>query len=112
MSNRLQQSQWDFEGKSNQPTGRTIYRVSELNRKVKALLQNQFEGVWVEGEVTGLRQQSSGHVYFAIKDDKGQLNCLISLFNFTISVPPSPAEGQKERFSWLALNLSKLISSG
>lgn len=77
MSNRLQQSQWDFEGKSNQPTKRTIYRVSELNRKVKALLQNQFGGVWVEGEVTGLRQQSSGHVYFAIKDDKGQLNCAL-----------------------------------
>ncbi|SVB00752.1 uncharacterized protein METZ01_LOCUS153606, partial [marine metagenome] len=31
----------------------------------------------VEGEITGLRRQASGHTYFGIKDENGQLSCVL-----------------------------------
>jgi len=32
--------------------------------------------VWVGGKITNLRSQSSGHVYFTLKDANAQLNCV------------------------------------
>jgi len=75
--NREQQSLWDFGGLPEQGSGRKVYGVAELNRKVKGLLENQLGAIWVMGEITGLRGQSSGHIYFGIKDEKGQLNCAL-----------------------------------
>jgi len=74
---REQQSLWDFEGLSEQGEARKVYGVAELNRKAKVLLENQLGTVWVEGQITGLRRQSSGHIYFGIKDEKGQLGCAL-----------------------------------
>ena len=74
---REQQSQWDFGGLPEQGEARKVYGVAELNRKAKGLLENQLGTVWVEGQVTGLRRQSSGHIYFGIKDEKGQLGCAL-----------------------------------
>ena len=69
---REQQSLWDFGGLSGQEEARKVYGVAELNRKVKGLLEGQLGAVWVEGQITGLRQQASGHIYFGIKDEEGQ----------------------------------------
>jgi exodeoxyribonuclease VII large subunit len=33
--------------------------------------------VWVTGEVTNLRAQSSGHIYFTLKDAAAQLSCVL-----------------------------------
>jgi len=74
---REQQSLWDFGGLPEQGEARKVYGVAELNRKAKGLLENQLGTVWVEGEITGLRRQSSGHIYFGIKDEKGQLGCAL-----------------------------------
>ena len=74
---REQQSQWDFGGPPYQGETRKVYGVTELNREVKGLLENQLGTVWVEGQITGLRQQASGHIYFGIKDEKGQLSCAL-----------------------------------
>ena len=74
---REQQSLWDFGGVPEQGKARKVYGVAELNRKVKGLLENQLGTVWVEGQITGLRRQSSGHIYFDIKDEKGQLSCAL-----------------------------------
>ena len=75
--NREQQSLWDFGGLPEQGNGRKVYGVAELNRKVKGLLENQLGAIWVMGEITGLRRQASGHIYFGIKDEKGQLSCAL-----------------------------------
>src|SRR5208283_415322 len=32
---------------------------------------------WVTGEITNCRAQSSGHVYFTLKDAAAQLNCIV-----------------------------------
>ena len=57
--------------------GRKILSVSELTAQVKRLLEKQVGSVWVTGEITNLRAQSSGHIYFTLKDAAAQLSCVL-----------------------------------
>ncbi len=81
-------SQWDFgelfppSPGSSGATGpmaatRKILSVSELTAQVKRLLEKSVGSVWVTGEVTNLRAQSSGHMYFTLKDAGAQLSCVL-----------------------------------
>lgn len=57
---------------------RHIYKVSELTRMIKAVLEESFlSDVWVEGEVSGLSRPFSGHIYFKLKDENSQIDCVI-----------------------------------
>ncbi len=56
---------------------RKILSVSELTAQVRRLLEGQVGTIWVTGEVTNLRAQSSGHMYFTLKDAGSQLNCVL-----------------------------------
>ncbi|MCP4475642.1 MAG: exodeoxyribonuclease VII large subunit [Gammaproteobacteria bacterium] len=49
--------------------------VSELNRRVKGLLEGSFPPLWVEGEVSNFASPASGHWYFTLKDENSQLRC-------------------------------------
>ena len=40
-------------------------------------LENRFPLLWVTGEISNLRRPSSGHVYFALKDESAQVDCVI-----------------------------------
>jgi exodeoxyribonuclease VII large subunit len=71
------QSQWDFGELFPADAGRRVLTVSELTQQVRRLLEGQIGQVWVTGEVTNLRAQSSGHVYFTLKDAAAQLNCVL-----------------------------------
>jgi len=51
--------------------------VSELNEKIKAILEATFMHVLVEGEVGSVTYHSSGHLYFNIKDDKSSIKCVM-----------------------------------
>ena len=74
---KITKSQWDFgELFPTEPT-RRVLTVSELTTQVKRLLEKELGLVWVTGEVTNLRVQSSGHVYFTLKDANAQLNCVL-----------------------------------
>ncbi len=42
---------------------------------MKNLLEVQIGEIWVEGEVSNLRKQGSGHWYFSLKDDGAQISC-------------------------------------
>jgi exodeoxyribonuclease VII large subunit len=53
-----------------------VFSVTDLTRTVRALIEDQMGVVWVEGEVSNLRRQSSGHQYFTLKDDRSQLSCV------------------------------------
>jgi exodeoxyribonuclease VII large subunit len=70
-------SQWDFGELFPTETGRQVLSVSELTAQVKRLLEKQVGAVWVSGEITNLRAQSSGHIYFTLKDAGAQLNCVL-----------------------------------
>jgi exodeoxyribonuclease VII large subunit len=55
----------------------TILSVSELTRVVREILEGRIGEVWVEGEISNLRKQSSGHYYFTLKDDRAQIACVM-----------------------------------
>ena len=71
-------SQWDFAGElfPVQET-RRVFSVSELTGDIRRLLEQHIGNVWVTGEITNCRVQSSGHVYFTLKDAGAQLNCIV-----------------------------------
>ncbi len=71
-----------------------MFTVVELTSQVKRLLETQIGAVWVSGEITNRRLQSSGHCYFTLKDAFAQLNCV--LFRGQAAVDRSLLEdGQK-----------------
>ena len=87
-------SQWDFGELFPTEAVRKVLSVSELTGNIKRLLEKQVGQVAVSGEITNLRAQASGHVYFTLKDAGAQLACV--LFRNT-SVPHRSllADGQK-----------------
>src|SRR5664279_4490192 len=70
-------SQWNFGELFSLEEVRKVLSVSELTETVRALLEKQIGSVWVSGEITNLRSQSSGHIYFTLKDANAQLNCVL-----------------------------------
>jgi exodeoxyribonuclease VII large subunit len=54
-----------------------VETVSEFTRRVKAVLEAGVRPGWVRGEVSNLRAQASGHVYFSLKDAGAHLTCVL-----------------------------------
>ncbi len=54
-----------------------IYTVSDLTTEIRALLEDSFSGVWVEGEVSNFHHHSSGHLYFTLKDQESQIRTVM-----------------------------------
>ncbi len=54
-----------------------VRSVTEFTREVKQLLEGGLRPGWVRGEVSNLRAQASGHVYFSLKDAGAQLGCVL-----------------------------------
>jgi exodeoxyribonuclease VII large subunit len=52
-----------------------VWRVGALCRAIADALESRFNPVRVSGEITGFTRAASGHCYFSIKDDAGQLRC-------------------------------------
>lgn len=52
-----------------------ILSVSELNRTVKYLLENNFKHLWLTGEISNLAIPYSGHWYLTLKDENAQIRC-------------------------------------
>jgi exodeoxyribonuclease VII large subunit len=49
--------------------------VTELNSKIKALIESHFDSLYVCGEVGNLTYHSSGHIYFSLKDETSKIGC-------------------------------------
>ena len=56
---------------------RQVETVTEFTRRVKAVLEEGIRPCWVRGEVSNLRAQASGHVYFSLKDAGAQLSSVL-----------------------------------
>ena len=54
-----------------------ILTVSQLTSLVRGVLEDNFDHVWVQGEVSNLALPSSGHCYFTLKDAGAQLRCVM-----------------------------------
>ena len=87
-------SQWDFGELFSAEETRKVLSVSELTTQVRALLEKHIGRIWVSGEITNLRAQNSGHVYFTLKDAGAQLSCVL-FSREKISQRSLLADGQK-----------------
>ena len=54
-----------------------ILSVSALNHMARQALENRFPLLWVSGEISNLRRPASGHLYFALKDESAQVDCVM-----------------------------------
>lgn len=57
-------------------TDRNIYTVSQVNRKIRVLLESEFATLWLEGEISNFKHHSSGHMYFTVKDKLSQISAV------------------------------------
>src|SRR5271154_83335 len=55
---------------------RKTFTVAELNARIRGLLGDEFDDVWVAGEISGSKTVASGHCYFTLKDHDAQLRCV------------------------------------
>ena len=54
-----------------------ILTVTEINNRIRDVIEENFSSVWVAGEVSNLRVPSSGHCYFTLKDERSQISAII-----------------------------------
>src|SRR5712691_8736350 len=52
---------------------RAVFTVSQLTERLRAVVEEQFPAVWVEGEISNFRVFGSGHAYFTLKDEAAQV---------------------------------------
>jgi exodeoxyribonuclease VII large subunit len=57
------------------PQGPPVVTVSELNARVRDLLESEVGTIWVTGELSKPTQAASGHWYFALKDAGASVDC-------------------------------------
>ncbi len=55
--------------------GARVWAVGALCRAVADALEARFNPVSVRGEISGFSRAASGHCYFSLKDEAGQLRC-------------------------------------
>ncbi|MFZ0694677.1 MAG: exodeoxyribonuclease VII large subunit [Alphaproteobacteria bacterium] len=53
-----------------------VYSVSEISGAVKKALESGFSHIRVRGEISGFKRATSGHVYFALKDEEAVLDAV------------------------------------
>jgi exodeoxyribonuclease VII large subunit len=52
--------------------------VSNLNSKIKNLIERDLDNLWVKGEISNFHlHPSSGHMYFTLKDNNGEIRCVM-----------------------------------
>ncbi len=56
---------------------RRIWTVHDLVAAVRTHVEREYGDTWVEGEISNLRAQDSGHIYFTLKDQNSQLNAVM-----------------------------------
>lgn len=55
----------------------SVLSVSGLTQRIKSLLESHISSFWIQGEVSNVRKQSSGHLYFTLKDAYSQIACVM-----------------------------------
>jgi len=58
-------------------TQRRVFSISEITKNIRSVLEENFSGVWVEGEISNFKFHTSGHMYFSLKDEFSQIQCVM-----------------------------------
>src|SRR5260221_13443595 len=59
------------------PAGSAVLSVSQLLRSARDTLERRFPLQWIAGEISNLRPAASGHLYFTLKDEAAQVDCVM-----------------------------------
>ena len=70
-----------------------IYTVSELTGEIADCLEESFDSMWIEGEISNFRAPASGHYYFTLKDKKSQIRAVM-FRSRNLALRFGPADGQ------------------
>ncbi len=70
------------------------FTVTELTFAIKSLLEPQFRGVSVQGEISNFKMQASGHLYFSLKDAGAQVSAVLFKGN-AAQLTRMPKEGDQ-----------------
>src|SRR5690242_16771134 len=70
-------TQWDFGELFPVEQTQRVFSVTELTAQIRRVLEKELGQVRVTGEITNLRAQGSGHIYFTLKDAGSQLSCVL-----------------------------------
>ena len=54
---------------------REVLTPSQLTRRARDLLEDEFGLIWLAGEISNFSRPSSGHLYFSLKDGSAQVRC-------------------------------------
>lgn len=92
MKKKTLSSQWEFddlfsnapsmkskemEDKDSNPPEEKPLSVAQLTAQIRSALELEYGHIKVRGEVTNLRIQNSGHIYFSLKDAAAQIQCVL-----------------------------------
>jgi exodeoxyribonuclease VII large subunit len=85
---------FDGAGLDGRESSIRIWPVGSLLKAIADSLEGRFNPIAVQGEISGFSRAASGHCYFSLKDDDGQIRCAMfrrasSLLDFT------PRDGQR-----------------
>ena len=58
-------------------SGDKVFSVSEINSLLKDMLESSFPQICIEGEISNYRPNSSGHLYFTLKDEASQISAVM-----------------------------------
>jgi exodeoxyribonuclease VII large subunit len=73
-----------------------VLSVTELTRGLSDLVEEHYDDVWVEGELSDFTRAASGHCYFTLKDEDAQIRCVMWK-HLTQYVYFEPEEGMQVR---------------
>jgi exodeoxyribonuclease VII large subunit len=59
------------------PAAQGVLTVSQLTARLKGVVEQTFQSVWVAGEISNFSQPQSGHCYFTLKDDAAQIRAVL-----------------------------------
>jgi len=68
--------------------------VTELTFAIKSILEPQFRAISVKGEISNFKLQSSGHLYFSLKDSGAQISAVLFKGNAS-NLSRMPKEGDQ-----------------
>ena len=76
------------------PAESDVLSITALTMRLRTHLEKQFSTVWVAGEVTGFKKQSSGHWYLTLKDANARLEAVV-YFAVNIRLKFEPQDGMQ-----------------
>jgi exodeoxyribonuclease VII large subunit len=70
------------------------YTVGAITRMIKAQLEDSFQGIWVEGEISNYVHHTSGHRYITLKDERAVIK-VVMWRSVGATLKFEPENGQK-----------------